>query len=177
MVEIEFPDWSRRKLERTAVEHGIDVALAYGREHGDAPTDRLVVNMLRHEFTGYDTDPSQENHRAVCESIAARYRWLKPECDRQIRARAQSEAFEREAAEEAEQMWASERTERRARVEQSKQVIGQFREGMQVTASVKGHRRNATVLKVGRTRLTIGFTIKTGADRTAVIHACEVQPA
>ena len=66
MVEIEFPHWPPRRLGRVAVEHAGEVALAYGRVPGDAPVDRLVVNMLRHEFTSYDADPTRENHRAVC---------------------------------------------------------------------------------------------------------------
>lgn len=156
----------------------MNVALHHGREPGDGgPVDRLVVNMLRHKYTNYDANPSQENHRIACEAVATRYHWLKPECERQIQARMESVAFEREAASWAEETLASERADRRARVDESRQVIGQFSEGMMVIATVKGHQRVATVLKVGRTRLTVGFKIKTGADRTAVIHASEVQPA
>ncbi len=155
----------------------MDVALACDRLPGDAPVDRLVVNMLRHEFTSYDADPTQDAHQMVCDAIAARFGWLKPECDRQVRARARGEADDRAYDEWAKDALVAEKAERQARVAESKKVIGQFREGMPVMAKVKGHSRNATVVKVGRTRLTIGFTIKSDADRTAQVYARDVQPA
>jgi hypothetical protein len=64
-LEIDLPRWPRRKPERVAVEHSIDVALSRDQMPGDAPVDRLVVNMLRHEFTNYDADPTREAHRAA----------------------------------------------------------------------------------------------------------------
>lgn len=177
IVDVEFPDWRRSKLERLAGEHAVDVALHSGRGvGGDAPVDRLVVNMLRHEFTSYDANPSQENHRLACEAIAARYHWLKPECDRQINARIEAEAISRELLDWAEETQAYERAERQARAEESRRAIGQIHVGMKVRATVKRYQRVATVLKVGRTRITIGFKIKTGDDRTAVIYASEAQP-
>lgn len=177
MTETEFPDWPRRRLERVAVEHAAKVALTYDRVPGDAPAGRLVVNMLRHEFTSYDADPTPENHRAVCEAIAARFPWLQNECERQVQARERQEAEERAAMEWAEATLATEQAGRKACIEESKRAISRFREGMTVTAKVKGHVREATVLKVGRTRLTIGFKIKTGAGRTAVVYARDAQPA
>lgn len=59
VVEITFAGWPRRKLERVAVAHAVDVALAYDRPPGDAPVERLVVNMARHGFTSYDADPTR----------------------------------------------------------------------------------------------------------------------
>lgn len=177
MVEIKFPDWRRRTLERVAVDHAIEVSLACDRLPGDVPVDQLVVNMLRHEFTSYDAGPAQEAHRAVCDVIAARFPWLKQECARQVQVRERREAEEHSAAEWAEVQLAAGKAERQARVEEPAKAIGQFSEGMRVTAKVKGHVRDATVLKVGRTRLVIGFKIKTGADRTAQVYARDVQPA
>jgi hypothetical protein len=122
-IEMAFPDWPRRKLKRAAENHAADAALSRGHTPGDAPVERLVVNMLRHEFTSYDRSQSQEAHRAVCEAIAAR-----------------------------------------------------FGVGMRVTATVRGHRREATVVKIGRSRVTVMFQIKSGAVRTAQLYARDVQP-
>jgi hypothetical protein len=177
MVEIEFPDWPRRRLERVAVEHAVEVALAYDRVPGDAPADRLVVNLLRHEFTSCDAAPARENHRAACEAIATRFLWLRDECERQVQARERQEAGQRAAMDWAEATLAAGQAERKARSEEPGQAIRRFHEGMTVTAKVKGHVREATVVKVGRTRLTIGFKIKTGASRTAVVCARDAQPA
>jgi hypothetical protein len=66
---------------------------------------------------------------------------------------------------------------RRERVVESKAAIDQFSEGVQVTAIVKGDKRDATVIKVGRSRLTVRFRIKSGAERTALLYARDVQPA
>jgi hypothetical protein len=176
MVEIALPDWPGRKLERVGIADAMEVALAYDRLPGDGPVDRLVVNMLRHEFTAYDTDPTQQAHRPVCDAIAARFVWLRSECDRQVRTQSRREAEERCAAVELQAILAAEKAERHARAQEFRQAMGQFRQGMRVTAKVKGHPRDATVVKVGRSRLTIGFTIKSGADRTAVVYARDVRP-
>jgi hypothetical protein len=156
MVEIDLPDWRRRKLERIAVDHAIEVALAYDRLPGDAPVDRLVVNMLRHEFTSYDADPTQEAHRVVCDAIAARFPWLTTECERQVRMRAHREAEETRWAADSQAQTAAELAWKRTRAEESSQAIGRFTVGMRVTAKVKGHIRDATVVKVGRPRLNPG---------------------
>ena len=62
-----FPSWSREVLERRAIAHADDVALERGHVPGDVPVDRLVVNMLRHEFTSYDAAQTVLMHRVACE--------------------------------------------------------------------------------------------------------------
>lgn len=176
-IEIAFPHWPRRKLERVAQGHAVDVALSRAAVAGDAPVERLVVNMLRHEFTSYDDGPTQEAHRVVGEAIAARFGWLRAECERQIRARAQLEAEQARWIAAAREHEAAEAAWRRERAAESRDVISQFDVVMRVTATVKGHRRDATVIKVGRSRVTVAFRIKSGTERTAQVYARDMQPA
>jgi hypothetical protein len=175
-LKVAFPDWPRWKLERVAVDHCVEVALTRDRLPGDAPVERLVVNMLRHEFTSYDAAPTQDRHRVVCEAIAERFGWLRAECDRQIRGRARQEATEAQAfaAVQAQQERAT--ALHLERIAQSKDAVRQFSVGMPVTAVVRGHRRDATVIKVGRSRIGIRFRIKSGAERTALVYAWDVSP-
>jgi hypothetical protein len=93
-LRVSFPSWSRRKLEREAVAHADDVALERGVMPGDAPVDRLVVTMLRDEFTSFDATQTARVHRAAGEAVADRYPWLRPECGRQIRLRELAERDE-----------------------------------------------------------------------------------
>jgi hypothetical protein len=175
-IEMAFPDWPRRKLKRVAEDHAADAALSRGHTPGDAPVERLVVNMLRHEFTSYDSSQSQEAHRVVCEAIAARFGWLRPECERQIQARARHEADDAGWIAAAREHEAARAAWRHDRVAESRDAIGQFTVGMRVTATVRGHRRDATVVKIGRSRVTVMFQIKSGAVRTAQLYARDVQP-
>jgi hypothetical protein len=176
-IEMAFPGWPREKLERVVESHAVDVALLRGCVPGDAPMERLVVNMLRHEFTSYDDGPTQEAHRVVCEAIAARFGWLREECERQIQARARQEAEEAGWAAAAREYEVAQAAWRRKRAAESRDGVSQFAVGMRVSASVKGHRRDATVVKVGRSRVTVAFQIKSGAERTAQLYARDVQPA
>ena len=173
---VSLPGWDRRRLERTAVEHTIELAMARGQGIGDAPAEQLVVNMLRHEYTSYDDSPTQAAHRAACEAIAARFGWLAGECQRQIAVRELRERQGREWAAAAERHRAEQQAWRRERVTESREACRQLSVGMAVTAKVKGHVRRATVVKVGRSRVTIGFRLKTGAERVAVVYARDVQP-
>src|SRR5690554_4825541 len=93
MIKTWFPDAGPEQLIRMAERHVHALECARG-DFGlsDAPVERLVVNYLRHQHTDYDTDQTQERHRAACEAIAARYPWLAAECERQIRLRAAREA-------------------------------------------------------------------------------------
>lgn len=174
---VKFPDWDRRRLERAAVDHTIDLAMARGQVTADFPVGQLVVNMLRHEFTSYDERPTQAAHRAACEAIAGRYPWLAEECHRQVAVRAERERQEREWLAVAEEQQAAWVAWRRERVMESQAVCARLGVGMPVTVKVKGHQRDATVVKVGRSRVTVRFRLKSGAERTALVYAREVRPA
>jgi hypothetical protein len=82
MIRTELPDLSRPRLIRAARDHPLDLAIQYEGEAPCCDDHRLVVNMLRHEYTDYDADQSAPGHRAACEAIAARYPWLADECAR-----------------------------------------------------------------------------------------------
>jgi hypothetical protein len=175
-LKTNFPNWYREKLERVAIDHDLERSLWTGFVPGDSPMDRLVVNMLRHEFTNYDENQTQEMHREACEAIAARFGWLGYECAKQIARRAEEEELARDvnASQEA---WLAEAAQwRRERVQESHQAIKALRVGMRVTAKVQGHEREATVTQVGRSRVSVAFRIKTGAERTALVYARDVQP-
>lgn len=178
MVElaVSFPSWSREVLERCAISHADDVARERGHVPGDGPVDRLVVNMLRHEFTSYDLAQTGSMHRASCEAIADRYGWLRPECERQIQARERAERDERLALAAAEAQEIAARQWRHDRVSESRAAITALCVGMAVTATVKGHSRTAIVTKVGRSRITVAFHLKSGAERTALVYARDVHP-
>jgi hypothetical protein len=102
-----------------------------------------------------------------------KYRWLAHECDRQRRAA--GERLERDlfAAYQEEQEHA--RESRRERVERSREVVGGLVVGMSVTARVRGREREARIVKLGRSRVTVEFIIKSGAQRSAVLYACDVR--
>lgn len=171
-----FPAWSREVLERRAISHAEDVALERGHLPGDGPVDRLVVNMLRHEFTNYDSAQTVSMHRAACEAIAGRYGWLRPECERQIQARERAERDELSALMVTEAQEAAAKKWRQDRVSESRAAIAALAVGIAVNATVKGHSRAATITKVGRSRITVAFRLKSGVERTALVYARDVQP-
>jgi hypothetical protein len=173
---VSFPFWSRKTLERHAISHADDVALERGHVPSDGPVDRLVVNMLRHEFTSYDATQTMAAHRAACDAIAARYGWLRAECERQIRQRERAERDKRSALLAAEAQQAAARKWQQDRVTESRTAIDALTVGMDVNATVKGHSRKATITKVGRSRVTVAFRLKSGAERTALVYATDVQP-
>lgn len=168
---VSFPCWPRETLERHSISHADDVALERGLTPGDGPVDRLVVNMLRHEFTRYDATQTVAAHRAACEAIAARYEWLRPECERQIRQRERAERDERSALLAAEAQEAAARKWQQDRVSESRAAIDALTVGMAVNATVKGHSRKATITKVGRSRVTVAFRLKSGAERSPLVYA------
>jgi hypothetical protein len=86
-----FPNWSRSRLECVAREHALDRAIERDDDLGDPPVDRLVVNMLRHEFSDYDEVATAERHAAICRAIATSFPWLATESERQIERRALAE--------------------------------------------------------------------------------------
>ncbi|MFI0447002.1 hypothetical protein [Actinomadura sp. 6N118] len=181
MIATWFPtNASYDQLKRLAELHALDVDFAYDRigASNNVPTDRLIVNYLRHECTDYDEDQTSERHRAACEAIAKRYPCLAEECQRQIKRRHDKD-------EEIAAMVASyeiekeqERAERRARVEASKRIIAGLRVGQKVMYKNRRYTYEATVTKIGRSKVTVAYQVKTGKDRdrTATVHAAFVTP-
>jgi len=175
-LRVSSPSWPRETLERRAIAHVDDVALTRGYVPGDGPTDRLVVNMLRHEFTSYDATQTAAA-RTACEAIAARFDWLRVECERQIQQCAWAERDECSALVAAETQEAAASKWRQDRVAESCAAIAALAVGLAVQATVKGHSRKATITQVGRSRVTVAFRLKSGVERTAQVYARDVHPA
>ena len=137
--------------------------------------DRLVVNMLRYEFTGYDETRSRQAHAIVCEAIAAKYRLLAVECERQTRRRCDSERLEAVAFQAYEEQDEAQRVWRCERVAESREAIRRLVVGTRVVARVKGREGVARIVKVGRSRVAISYQIKSGEERTALVYARDVE--
>jgi hypothetical protein len=178
MIRTDFPDLSRKRLVRLARDHALDLALDRGYDDPEnAGDDRLVVNLLRHEFTDYDIDQSADRHREACEAIAARYPYLAAECARQVAAR---ETAEQDAQQFAEMYLMQQREHaerRREMIAASRRAIVDLTVGQHVVATVRGHVRHGVLIKVARSRVTMEFAIASGASRTAVLYAAQVRPA
>jgi hypothetical protein len=144
----------------------------------DVPTDRLVVNFLRHQHTDYDEDQTQERHRQACEAIARRFSWLAEECERQIERRARSEREGEDMAAEYERQQRERQAERREVAEKSRQVIRSMTVGQKVWFKDRCHTYEATVTKIGRSKVTVAYQVKTGndRDRCKTVHAALVTP-
>jgi hypothetical protein len=175
-VKTWFPDWSRRRLERTALAHAIDVSLAYDRDFDPSLTDRLVVSMLRHEFTDYDDDQRVGSFESACAAIAQRFAWLWDECARQVTRRRAMEVEE----EDLRSIWEAEERRRgefrQKRSADSVRAIADLGLGTEVTSRVRGHLRHGTITWRGRKRVEITFTIKSGEVCTHRLYASEVRP-
>ena len=63
-----------------------EVLREMSRERGDNGTDRDVVNMLRHEFSTYDSDPrtTEGDYVSVMNAIATDFPWLAEQVARDI---------------------------------------------------------------------------------------------
>ena len=175
-LKTRFPDWPLGTLERTACEHAAQFYLAYGCDPDFANVDRLVVNMLRHEFTDYDDDQTRTSHAAACRAIAARYPWLGVECERQVKRRAEAQRIEAEFARMAEEMEREERRRRLRRSEESARLIAFLKVGDCVTTRIDGHERVGLITWVGRRRVEISYNLKTGEPRKRRLYASEVEP-
>ncbi|WP_369380482.1 hypothetical protein [Streptomyces sp. cg36] len=172
---------SAARLERDAEKHAFE--LDFERSHIGAsdgvPADRLVVNYLRHQCTDYDDDQSGERHREACEAIALAFPWLAEECQQQIKRRVQAdrEAEEMAAAYEREQR--EQQLKRKEIADKSKAAIKTMTVGQKVQYA---HNircvYEAEITKVGRSKVTVAYEVKTGKDRlrTATVHAALVTP-
>jgi hypothetical protein len=157
-----------------ALEHAIEVSVAYGREFDGSLTDRLVVNMARHRFTDYDEDQSFERFAQACAAIAERYPWLSGECNAQVARRRLADAQATLAAQTA-QRWREDQVERRrARSAEAAQAIGGLALHRRARARFKGHERTGVLTWIGRRRVELAFTLKSGEERRARLYANEV---
>jgi hypothetical protein len=173
-----FPNWSRETLEQAAFDQAMAMDIFSGRDFRTSDSvDRLVVNMLRHEFTDYDNDQRQEHHRLVCLSIKSRYVWLSEECDRQIERRARAERMEIEYLIETQRRALEERERRAERSKTSQEIIATFKVGGEVIARIGGRNRCGTVTWVGRKRVEIRYAIKSGEVRTRRLYASDLREA
>ncbi len=171
MIATRFPGWTPDKLTKTAIAHAADLAVAFDHELSCTPDARLVVNMLRHEYTDYDVDQCGGRHAEACDAIAATYPWLADECASQ---KARRMAEDREcalyladhAAQDAERKEA-----RRRLIEASKVVAKTLAVGQQVSLTVKGHARTGTITAVARSMVTVDYRIRTGAARQVKVYA------
>lgn len=178
-VETWFPKAHKAHMIRQAHEHAELYGIEIGQDRSVSDDARAVVNWLRHEHTDYDIEQTYERHKIACEAIAEAFPWLAEECSQQIKRRREAD---RRAADEAAQHEAEQehwKAARRARVEDSKQAIKGMTVGQQVTY---WHNEKcsyaATIIKVGRSKVTVAYQVKTGKDRdrTATVHAALVMP-
>jgi len=77
------------------------------------------------------------------------------------------------------QMWHDQQQQARewraAQVARAREVITDLTVGMAVKARICGHQRAAKIVKVARSRVTVELVINSGASRSAVVYASEVQ--
>jgi hypothetical protein len=171
-IEAFFPNWQRSKLEKIAIQRAIEVNSRYNRDPDCSKTDRLVVNMLRHEFTDYDKDRNLRRFIEACTAISANYPWLNDECRRQIAKRRKSEA-ERTAHL---QMMQEEQEVNRQRSNESTQLIDRFYIGQTVQGRIRGHNRIGEITWIGTRRVEISFRLAPGQERRYRLYASQVAP-
>lgn len=171
------PD-DRARLERLAREYAERTDGPDGRSSSHAPTERLVVDYLRHLCTNGDTDQGPDPHRQVCEAIAARYPWLAAECRRQVVARAAEDARVRFRHRFQVRERGDRRQEHRELVARSREVIGRLRVGQRVGFRYRGCWYTGVVVGLGRTRARVAHRVFTGPerDRVRVLHAAKLAP-
>lgn len=174
---VQFPNWSREKLEREAIDHAEALALEHDSHYIPDDVDRRVVNMLRHLNTNYDATQTTEAHRAACEAIAERFPWLRTECERQMERRSEAEQWQDDMARAMEAEAEEARRRAQERVAESKAAIGDLVVGMSVVATVRGHQREAVITKIGRSKVTVAFRLKNGDEREATVYARNVTEA
>jgi len=171
-----FPDWDRPKLEKIAVRHAIEVNSCYDRDPDYSKTERLVVNMLRHEFTDYDNEQSASRFIAACTAIAAHYPWLSDECHHQIAKRRKTESERTAHLQMAQEMRDQEHQENRQRSDASATAISSLYIGQTVRGRVRGIERVGEITWIGTRRVEFSFRIATGQERRYRLYASEVTP-
>lgn len=171
------PD-DRARLERLAREYAERGGGPHGRASSHAPTERLVVDYLRHLCTNGDTDQGPGPHRQVCEAIAARYPWLAAECRRQVVARAAEDARARFRQRFEVREQGDRRQERRELVARSREAIIRLRVGQRVGFRYRGCWYAGVVVGLGRSRARVAHRVFTGPerDRVRVLHAAKLVP-
>lgn len=180
MIRTWFPKQSCDQLKRIAEVDALDVDTAYDRIGAscNVPTDRLIVNYLRHKCTDYDEDQSSDRHREACEAIAERYPQLADECRRQIERRRETDAKAEAMAVCYEIEKQMERDKRHAREEESKGRITTLSVGQKVSYQDRRYTFEAIITKLGRSRVTIAYQVKADKDRdrTKTVHAALIAP-
>jgi hypothetical protein len=178
MIETWFPSVRRGGLERLASEHADALAM----ERGDSPpesdvaVERLMVNYLRHQHTDYDDDQTAQRHRAACEAIARRFPYLAEECARQIDRRAKEEAYSKGVLEELQRDAEERREQRAALIVASRTAITTLAVDQHVVYVGRGRDYKAQIIQVGRSRVTIRYHLKSGAERVKTVYAALVTP-
>lgn len=168
------PD-DRARLERLAREYA---ERTDGPSSSRAPTERLVVDYLRHLCTNGDTGQGPDPHRRVCEAIAARYPWLAAECRRQVVARAAEDARARFRQRFELRERGDRRQEHRELVARSREAIARLRIGQRVGFRYRGCWYTGVVVGLWRTRARVAHRVFTGpvSDRVRVLHAAKLVP-
>jgi hypothetical protein len=67
--------------------------------------------------------------------------------------------------------------QRRALIAASRRAVGDLAVGQHVVAAVRGHVRRGVLTKVARSRVTMEFSLASGAPRTVTLYAAQVHPA
>ncbi|MFD0353002.1 hypothetical protein ACFVHW_04520 [Streptomyces sp. NPDC127110] len=167
---------ARTRLEKLAQKHASELNSFFEREpafHG-VPVERLVVNLLRHEYTDYDEEQTPDRHREACEAIAAAYPWVAEECERQIQRRTRAE----KDAERFQDWFEAERELRRDEArelrERSTAAIGALDIGQRVSFRKQGRGYEGLISKVGRTRVTVTYNLRDGQERSWALPAANV---
>ena len=75
-IHTRLASWRRERLEKTAAAPASVIAVGRGRQDVAAAVEKLVVNVLCHEFISYDEDQSDRSHAAACRATAAQCPWL-----------------------------------------------------------------------------------------------------
>lgn len=98
---IHLPTFTEKELQRKAVVHRNSVVLQKHPDHFRATVERTKpetllrwqVNYIRHCYTDYDSNPTQQYRNQVNEAIAVAYPWLAQEAKRQKNERGRALLF------------------------------------------------------------------------------------
>lgn len=141
-----LPDVPCEELEKRAQQYHARRNNGEPAHRGDIP--RIAVNMLRHTATNYDCDQSLARYTAASEAISARYPWLADECARQLRQRANENAWEEDHPDH--------------------NPDDDLSTGDDAVAVVYGKHRECVVVEVERRRVLVRFRTRKGDTVTHV---------